>query len=342
MNEHNDAQTLHKQKILSVSIAAYNVEKYIHNTLMSCTVDSILDDIEVIVVNDGSTDQTKAIADEFANKYPNTFKVIDKENEGYGSTVMLGIKNATGKYFKLLDGDDWFDKDGICKLVDVLKKADEDAVLSSRVVFDGTEYIYKAPPWANVDGSTIKRDDFDYNKSFGIWELTVRTNLLKTIDWNLPLHCLYTDQIFVMKVMAKTQTVRILCKPVYCYRRGEEEQSSSRSSRIKHISEFVSVYNILLEIYLDNRYENGKENVMLRHRFDKYYRTLIRTYLLQGVSKEIKQEIIRAEREVKKSAPEIYAIRDADIKERIMIKLLRITGYMAYYPIALVGIPNWG
>ena len=342
MNERNDAQASHKQKILSVSIAAYNVEKYIRNTLMSCAVDPILDDIEVIVVNDGSTDQTKEIADEFVRSYPNTFKVIDKENEGYGSTVMLGIQNATGKFFKLLDGDDWFDKDGIYELVEVLKKTDADAVVSSRVVSDGKDYNYIAPPWADNDGNTIKRNDFDYHKPFGIWELTVRTDLLKAMDWDMPLHCFYTDQIFVMKALTKIQTVRILAKPTYCYRRGIEEQSSSRSSRIKHISEFLLVYDILQDIYLDNRYENGKENVMLRHRFDKYYRTLIRTYLLQDVSKDIKQEIIRAERQIKKSAPEIYEIRDAEIKERIMIKLLRITGYMAYYPIALVGIPNWG
>lgn len=333
---------MNNEKILSISIAAYNVEKYIYNTLSSCVIESILDDIEVIVVNDGSNDCTKAIADEFAKLYPDTFKVIDKDNEGYGSTVMLGIQNATGKYFKLLDGDDWFDKDGICKLVDTLKKTDADAIVSSMFVSDGDNYIYKAPPWSEVDGKIIEKNKFDYDKSFGIWELTIKTNILKNIELDLPLHCLYTDQIFVMKAMTRIETVKILSAPVYCYRKGTEEQSSSRISRKKHISEFVRVYNILLGIYLDNRYCDGRENIMLKHRFDKYYRNLIRTYLLQDVSKDIKHEIIKAEKNIKKSAPEIYAIADAGIKEKIMFYILRSTKYVAYYPIALIGIPNWG
>ena len=331
-----------KQKVLTISIAAYNVEKYIRNTLLSCAVETILDDIEVIVVNDGSSDQTKSIAEEFADLYPNTFKVINKENEGYGSTVMQGIDHATGKYFKLLDGDDWFDKESICKLVDCLKNTDADAVVSSRLVSDGIEYKYNTPPWMDHDGKTIEKNEFDYSKSFGIWELTVKTELLKGLHLNLPLHCFYTDQIFVMKTITQIKTVKILCVPVYCYRRGIEEQSSSRISRVKHIEEFVSVYNVLLGIYLDNRYDNGKANIMLKHRFDKYYRTLIRTYLLLKPSKEIKNEIAKAEKRIKESAPEIYAIKDADKKEKIMFLLLRITGYLAYYPIALVGIPNWG
>lgn len=331
-----------KEKVLSVSVAAYNVEIFIRNTLDSCVIDSILDDIEVIVVNDGSTDGTKAIVEEFVDSYPNTFKLIDKENEGYGSTVMLGIKNATGKYFKLLDGDDWFDKDGICGLVDILKNTDADAVISHRLVADGAEYIYKDAPWSDLDGKKIEKKEFDYSKTFGIWELTVKTDLVKNIDMKLPLHCLYTDQIFVMNAITQISTVQVFDRPVYCYRRGLSEQSSSRNNRIKHISEFVRVYNVLLDIYLTNRNKYEKEDIMLRHRFDKYYRTLIRTYLLHNVSREMKREIVIAEKEIKRLAPEIYAIKDADTKEKVMFFLLRITGYMAYYPIALIGIPNWG
>ncbi len=331
-----------KQKVLSISIAAYNVEKYIRNTLMSCAIDSILDDIEVIVVNDGSTDKTKTIAEEFANLYPDTFKIINKHNEGYGSTVTLGIQNATGKYFKLLDGDDWFDKDGICRLVECLKNTDADAVVSSMFVSDEKKQIQRVQPWSGMDGVIIEKTNFDYNKSFGIWELTVKTEIIKNIRLELPLHSLYTDQIFVMRTMTQISTVQILCAPVYCYRKGLYEQSSSRNSRKLHIGEFVSVYNIVQEIYLENREKDGKENLMLKHRFDKYYRNLIRTYLLQDASKKTQQEIIKAEKTIKKVAPEIYAIRDAGKMEKIMFFMMRSTGYLAYYLISFIGIPNWG
>ena len=98
------------KKILSVSIASYNVEKILSQTLDSCLVPEIMDKLEVIVVNDGSKDGTAAVAEEYVKKAPETFVLINKENGGYGSTVNAGIQAATGKYFRLLDGDDWFDK----------------------------------------------------------------------------------------------------------------------------------------------------------------------------------------------------------------------------------------
>ena len=101
------------EKILSVSIASYNVEKFIRKALDSCCIPEIMDRLEVIVVNDGSTDSTLEIAREYETKYPETFRVIDKINGGYGSTVNASIRVAAGRYFRLLDGDDWFDRDGL-------------------------------------------------------------------------------------------------------------------------------------------------------------------------------------------------------------------------------------
>ena len=105
------------EKILSVSIASYNVEKFIRKALDSCCIPEIMDRLEVLVVNDGSTDGTLQIAREYEKQYPQTFRVIDKKNGGYGSTVNASIQAATGKYFRLLDGDDWFDRDGLVKMI---------------------------------------------------------------------------------------------------------------------------------------------------------------------------------------------------------------------------------
>ena len=88
------------EKILSVSIASYNVEKFIRKALDSCCIPEIMDRLEVIVVNDGSTDSTLEIAREYETKYPETFRVIDKKNGGYGSTVNASIRVAAGRYFR--------------------------------------------------------------------------------------------------------------------------------------------------------------------------------------------------------------------------------------------------
>ena len=118
------------EKILSVSIASYNVEKFIRKALDSCCVPEIMDRLEVLVVNDGSTDSTLEIAREYEEKYPQTFRVIDKKNGGYGSTVNASIKAATGKYFRLLDGDDWFDRDGLVNFIEELTAAEEDMIVA--------------------------------------------------------------------------------------------------------------------------------------------------------------------------------------------------------------------
>ncbi|MGN0629843.1 MAG: glycosyltransferase family 2 protein, partial [Ruminococcus sp.] len=117
-------------KILSVSIASYNVEKFLSKALDSCLIGDYMDKLEVIIVNDGSKDRTDEVAGEYVNKYPETFKLINKQNGGYGSTVNAGIKAATGKYFRLLDGDDWFDSKQLIKFIDLLENSEEDMIVA--------------------------------------------------------------------------------------------------------------------------------------------------------------------------------------------------------------------
>ena len=97
------------EKILTISVAAYNVEEYIRQTLDSLTDERVIGNLEIFVVDDGGKDSTLDIAKEYANIYPESVFPIHKENGGYGSTVNYSLAHAHGKYFKLLDGDDWFD-----------------------------------------------------------------------------------------------------------------------------------------------------------------------------------------------------------------------------------------
>ena len=118
-------------KMLTVSVAAYNVASFLRETLESCVIPEVLDDLEVIVVNDGSTDETARIAEEYQKRYPLTFRLINKENGGYGTTVNRSIEEAKGKYFKLLDGDDRFNQKGLRQLVEFLRQTDYMSSLSS-------------------------------------------------------------------------------------------------------------------------------------------------------------------------------------------------------------------
>ena len=118
-------------KILSVTIPTYNVEKYLKQCLDSFIIPEIIDDMEILIVNDGSTDSSPIIAKEYTEKYPDTFKLINKENGGHGSTINTGIANATGKYFKVVDSDDWVDTKSMINLMATLKKDDCDLVYSN-------------------------------------------------------------------------------------------------------------------------------------------------------------------------------------------------------------------
>ena len=110
------------QKVLSISVEAYNVEKFIEQCLDSFIDPAILDRVEVLVTDDGSKDRTPEIVSTYEKKYPGTFRLISQKNAGPGSTVNSGIKHATGKYFRMVDGDDWVNTAQMGAFLDILEK----------------------------------------------------------------------------------------------------------------------------------------------------------------------------------------------------------------------------
>ena len=122
------------QKVISFSIAAYNIEVYAKQLLDSFIDEKTMDEIEVLIINDGSNDQTVNICQEYVNKYPNVFRLINKENGGHGSTINKGIKIAKGKYFKPIDGDDWIKTTNLPKIIKIIPSMLK-AVLIRRMVY---------------------------------------------------------------------------------------------------------------------------------------------------------------------------------------------------------------
>ena len=107
-------------KLLSVAIPCYNSEAY-----MAHAIESLLpggDEIEILIVNDGSKDHTAEIADEYAKKYPGIIRAVHKENGGHGDAVMWGLNAASGLYFRVVDSDDWVDSDVLLHLMDQLRQ----------------------------------------------------------------------------------------------------------------------------------------------------------------------------------------------------------------------------
>lgn len=320
------------KKLLTVSVAAYNVEKYLENTLRHLEISEWLDKLEVYIIDDGGKDKSLDIAKKFEKKYPNTFHAIHKENGGYGSTVAYSIDHATGTYFKLLDGDDWFDEKGLVKILELLENCSEDVVI--------TDY-YIGPDENNLSVISCRHNngDIEQVKNYettiphGMWALFYKTEILKKSEIEFPLHTLYTDQLYATIPFAYAKSMRFYQIPVYCYRFGRDEQSTSRKSRIKHLDEMLRVCSILYDFYDQHKEDN---NHYLLCRIARYYLGAIRTMFLLPVNAENKKKIVEYENFHHKKHEIIYNAAESGTSIARYIKMLRKTHYKFYWTVKLI------
>ena len=170
-------------KILSITVPAYKVEDYLKQCLDSFLAEDILDDLEILVIDDGSPDQSKLIAETYQAKFPHSFRLISKENGGHGSAVNRGIAEASGKYFKVVDGDDWVDSQALANLVRWLKQTDSDLVVSNYLwVYEKTGQTRPEmkEPFAGVQYYTKYRFEEICSKLYiKMHAMTIKTSILK-------------------------------------------------------------------------------------------------------------------------------------------------------------------
>lgn len=225
-------------KILTISIAAYNVEDFLEETLKSLLgFKETIEKLDVIVVDDGSRDNSSDIAQRYADLYPESFRVIKKENGGHGSTLNTSVREAKGKYFKMLDGDDWYDTDELEILIDELEKTDVDIILCPY------NRIYNESGKKEVINRHNMLSGKEYNfltivnnmlEDVHAAELTVKTKLLQENGFNITEKCAFTDDEYVFAAMLHANTVKKLRNVVYQYRIGVAGQTVSDSGRKSH------------------------------------------------------------------------------------------------------------
>ena len=318
------------EKVLSISIASYNVEQYIENTIASLIANQeVLKKLEIIIVNDGSKDNTSALANNLKNKYPESIIVVDKENGGYGSTINASLQIASGKYYKLLDGDDWFEKDTLNRFVSFLDSAESDIVLSSyyecyettgeRKINDSHREIGRAP----AEISEIKVTDL----YFAMHEIAIRTECLRSIGRPIEEHCFYTDAEYVCYCLTAANTISRFEEPVYCYRLGVEGQSVSLSGMRKHYKETPKVAKKIFACY--EQYADkfiSEKSEILKYCVKNISYNTYRTYLLLENPLSYRKELMAFDREIKTSYPKSYSLSG----ESKLIKLLRTFRFRPY------------
>lgn len=297
-------------KILSISIAAYNVSKYLDNAMKSLIQDeSLLQRMEIIIVNDGSEDDTSEKAHGYAFRYPGSVIVVDKENGGYGSTINASLAIAKGKYYKLLDGDDWYSGDNLSGFLDFLDKASADLIVSPyyQVIGSNTTIIdtHQTISYETTDLSSV----FPGNNTFLMHEITINTERIKAIQQSIAEKCFYTDSEYVFYAISSADTVVRFEKPIYCYRLGVEGQSVSLTGIRKHYRDFPVVAKRIFSFYEQEKSRvTGSKKAILDTAVCNYTYHTYHAYTVLEKPNDMKMELVSLDKEIKQSYPNAYSL----------------------------------
>ena len=253
-------------KLLTVAIPCYNSQDY-----MEHAIDSVLiggDDVEIIIVDDGSTDGTAKIADKIEAENPGVVRVIHQVNGGHGQAVNTGLANARGVYYKVLDSDDWFDREAFIKVLEKLRSFVEDGI---RVDLFLANYVYEKPslhkhkiirytsalPKDEVFGwSDVKH--FKVSQNILMHSVIYRTKMLRDCGLELPQHTFYVDNIFVYVPLPFVKSMYYMDVDLYRYFIGREDQSVNETVMIGRIDQQLRVNKIMIEAHDLTKIHNKK------------------------------------------------------------------------------------
>lgn len=242
-------------KLLSVVIPCYNSQEY-----MKYCIESLLpggEDVELLIVNDGSSDKTTEIANEYAKAYPSIIRAIHQINGGHGEAVNTGIKNATGLYLKVVDSDDWVDTRAYLKILNILKEFTNenksiDMFISNFVYEKEGSKFKKVMKYDDVlpEGKIFTWDDigkFKKGQYILMHSVIYRTQLLRNCNLVLPKHTFYVDNLFVYVPLKYVKDIYYLNVDFYRYVIGREDQSVNESVMIKRIDQQIKVNKLMID-----------------------------------------------------------------------------------------------
>ena len=248
-------------KLLTIAIPSYNSENY-----LSKCIESLLpggEDVEILVVNEGSKDNTSAIGHEYEAKYPGIVKVIDKENGGHGSAVNAGVEHATGLFFKVVDSDDWVKKSAYLEILEKLKDfAGSDVIIDMLI----SHFVYEKEGAAKKKvmryAHALPKDTvFTWNDVGHFFKgqyilmhsVIYRTKLLRECGMKLPDHTFYVDNIFVYEPLPYVKNMYYMDVNFYRYYIGREDQSVNEKVMIGRVDQQLRVNKLMIDYTVRNR-----------------------------------------------------------------------------------------
>lgn len=316
-------------KLLSIAIPSYNSEAYLHHA-----VETLLpggDEVEILIVNDGSKDGTAAIADEYEAKYPGIVRAVHKENGGHGDAVMTGLHNATGVYFKVVDSDDWVDVDEFRRVLDTLRTLSEPEqqvdMFISNYVYDkvGVE-TKRVIRYANA----LPRDrvftwdevgHFRVGQYMLMHSVIYRRQMLLDCGLTLPKHTFYVDSLYVYVPMPNVKKLYYLDANLYHYFIGREDQSVQEATMIRRMDQQLRVNKLMLDSVDLTKVTPQRKQSYMRN-YLEIITVVSNVLLLKSGTPEHLQQKDELWAYIQQQNPAVYKV----LRNRIMGRLMHIPG----------------
>lgn len=241
-------------------------------------IDSLLvggDDVEVVIVNDGSKDKTAEIADEYAARFPGIVKAVHQENGGHGEAVNAGLRHASGMYYKVVDSDDWLDEESLLRVIGTLKQfvADRkrvDLMICNYVYEHVTDGTHKAIRYTNVlpqdrifGWSQVKR--FRVDQNLLMHSLIYRTKVLRDCGFELPKHTFYVDNLFAYVPLPYVRSLYYMDVDLYRYYIGREDQSVNEQVMIGRVDQQIRVNKLMIDHMAKQKALNKNQRKYMIH-----------------------------------------------------------------------------
>ena len=316
-------------KLLTVVVPAYNVERYLDQCLGSFVECPAREELEVLVIDDGATDGSLEIAQRYRFQHPDLFRVFHKENGGHGSVINFGVDEARGAYVKVVDGDDWVDGAALAGLIEVLALGDADVVASDyHCVEDGSYRLLDhrhaaADPshYGRVCGFDVVADE----EIMKIHSLTYRTSILRDNGIRFAEGCFYEDAQFAIFPLPFCQTVRYDDNVVYQYRLGRAGQSVDITSLVARRAEHERILESLFALSDEQAGADAGHRAYLDRAIAYFVQNQYQIYLARGLGGGSFAEMRAFDRRLRTEQRGVY-----DAVGKRSIWLIRKTGYAAF------------
>lgn len=302
------------KKNLTIIIPTYNMERYLDKCLSSLIVPiQMMERLDIIVVNDGSKDNSLKIAESYANRYPASISVIDKENGNYGSCINAALPKAIGQYVKVLDADDSLYTDSLAAFISFLDGIDVDLIINdfSKVNEDGeiTDKIsYNLPNGVFTLGEF--QDGFEYK--IAMHAFTYRTSILKDINYHQVEGVSYSDMQWIYCPMAKVKRVSYYGKYLYKYLVGRDGQTVDPTVYLKNYHMNIPVLENM--VLCHEKFYSECDAVQKRYLDKLLLRRLshLYNYYLLSTNKYLNQEQIRSfDKFLAENSSRVYSLSDS-------------------------------